>query len=191
MTKFADQLYDDLMREHGSLLADTRPPAAARRSVGRRRVLLAASASGLAAAATAAGLAVGGGGPAYALTTNSDGTITLAIYQASGIPQANAKLHQLGTEVVVVPIQPGCPPLRPPAVSPKGKLVRLGIGRSRNGSITVSGHAPAGDIIVVGVRTTPNGWEGVSQVSSLPAPACISPPARPGTGSGSGSGSGS
>jgi hypothetical protein len=28
------------------------------------------------------GLAVGGGSPAYALTTNSDDTITLAIYQA-------------------------------------------------------------------------------------------------------------
>jgi hypothetical protein len=165
------------------MLADTRPPAASRRPAGRRRALLAAGAGGLAAAATVAGLAVGGGSPAYALTTNSDGTITLAIYQASGIAQANARLHQLGTDVVVVPIQPGCPPLRPPTVSPIGKLVGTGIGRSRNGSITVSGHAPAGDIIVVGIKATPNGWEAVSQVSSLPAPACISPPALPGSGS--------
>jgi hypothetical protein len=184
MTKFADQLYDDLMREHGPLLADTRPPAASRRPVGRRRALLAVGTGGLAAAAvaaTVAGLAVGGGSPAYALTANSDGTITLAIYQASGIPQANARLHQLGTDVVVVPIQPGCPPLRPPAVSPKGKLVGLAIGRSRNGFIRVSGHAPAGDIIVVGIQATPNGWGGVSRVSSPPAPACISPPALPGS----------
>ena len=28
MTKFADQLLDDLMREHGPALAHTRPPAA-------------------------------------------------------------------------------------------------------------------------------------------------------------------
>jgi len=75
---------------------------------------------GLAVAATVAGLVASSGSPAYALTTNSDGTITLAIYQASGIAQANAKLHQLGDDVVVVPIRPGCPPLRPPVVSPKG-----------------------------------------------------------------------
>jgi hypothetical protein len=183
MTKFADQLYDDLMREHGSLLAEIRPPAASRRSLGRRRALLAAGAGGLAAAATVAGLAVGGGSPAYALTTNSDGTITLAIYQAPGIAQANARLHQLGTDVVVVPIQRGCPPLRRPAVSPIGKMVGVAIGRSRDGSVTVSGHAPAGDIIVVGFEATPHGWGGVAQVSSLPAPACISPPALPGGGS--------
>jgi hypothetical protein len=105
------------------------------------------------------------------------------VVQASGIQQANAELHQLGTDVVVVPVQPGCPPLRPPAVSPKGKLVGFAIGRSRDGFITVSGRAPAGDIIVVGVEATPHGWGGVSRVSSLPAPACISPPALPGSGS--------
>jgi len=183
MTKFADQLYDDLMRQHGSLLADTRPHAASRRHIAPRRVLLAAGAGGLAVAATAAGLAAGSGSPAYALTTNSDGTITLAVYQASGIAQANAKLHQLGDDVVVVPIRPGCPPPRPPAVSPKGKLISLGVGKSRNRSITVSGHAPAGDIIVVGIQTTPNGTAVVSRVSSLPAPACISLPALRGSGS--------
>lgn len=181
MTKFADQLYDDLMRQHGSLLADTGPHAVPRRHIAPRRALLAAGAGGLAVAATVAGLTTGSGSPAYALTTNSDGTITLAVYRASGIAQANAKLHQLGDDVVVVPIVPGCPPLRPPAVSPKGKLVGAVIGRSRNGSITASGHAPAGDIIVVGVETALNYRATVAQVSSLPAPACVSPPALPGS----------
>jgi hypothetical protein len=182
MTKFADQLYDDLMRQHGSLLADTKPHAASRRHITPRRALLAAGAGGLAVAATVAGLVAGSGGPAYALTTNADGTITLAVYQASGIAQANAKLYQLGDDVVVVPIRVGCPPLRPPAVSLKGKLVRLEIGRARTGSITVNGHAPAGDIIVVGIETTPNGRGSVSQVSSPPAPTCISPSTPPGNG---------
>jgi hypothetical protein len=179
MTKFADQLYDDLMRQHGSALAAARPPAASRRHLASRRVLLTVGGGGLAVAATVAGLVAGN--PAYALTTNSDGTITLSIYQAAGIAQANAKLHQLGDDVVVVPIRPGCPPLRPPAVSPKGKLVSLGVSRSRNGSITVSGHAPAGDIQVVGFETAPDGSATVSQVSSPPAPACM-PPASPGNG---------
>ena len=186
MTKFADQLYEDLMLQHGSLLADTGPHAAPPRRVAPRRALLAAAAGGLAvavAAAAVADLVAGSGSPAYALTTNTDGTITLAVYQASGIAQANARLRQLGDDVVVVPIRPGCPPPRPPAVSPKGKLVSSGVGRSRDGSITVRGHAPAGDIIVVGVQATPNGRVTVSQVSSRPAPACISPPAPPGSGS--------
>ena len=183
MTKFADQLYDDLMRQHGLLLADTRPHTASRRRVAPRRALLASAAGSLAAAAAVAGLVAGSGSPAYALTTNPDGTITLAVYQASGIAQANARLRQLSADVVVVPIRPGCRPLRPPAVSPKGKLISLGVVRSRNGSITVSGRAPAGDIIVVGVQTTPDRRATVSQVSSLPAPACISPPAPPGSGS--------
>jgi hypothetical protein len=181
MTKFADQLYEDLMRQHGPALAAARPPAASRRHLASRRVLLAAGGGGLAVAATVAGLVASSGSPAYALTTNSDGTITLAIYQASGIGQANAKLHQLGDDVVVVPIRPECPPLRPPVVSPKGKLVSLGVSRSRNGSITVSGHAPAGDIQVVGFETTPDGRTTLSQVSSPPAPACM-PPAPPGNG---------
>jgi hypothetical protein len=171
MTKFADQLYDDLMRQHGPTLAAARPATVSRRRSTSRRALL--------VAATVAGLVASSGSPAYALTTNSDGTITLAVYQASGIAQANAKLHQLGDDVVVVPIRPGCPPLRPPAVSPKGKLVSLGISRSRSGSITVRGHAPAGDIQVVGFETTPGGRATVAQVSSPPAPACM-PPARPG-----------
>jgi hypothetical protein len=176
MTKFADQLYDDLMRQHGPTLAAARPPGAPRRHLASRRVLLAAGGGGLAAAATVAGLVASGGSPAYTLTTNADGTITLAIYHASGIAQANAKLHQLGDDVVLVPIRPGCPPLRPPAVSPKGKLVSLGISRSRNGSITVRGHAPAGDIQVVGFETTPDGRATVAQLSSPPAPACMPPP---------------
>ena len=183
MTKFADQLYEDLMRQHGSLLADTRPHAASRRRIAPRRALLAAGAGGLAVAATVGGLAAGSGSPAYALTRHPDGTITLAVYQAPGIAQANARLRQLDADVVVVPIRPGCPPLRPPAVSPKGKLVSVGVGRSRDGSITVSGHAPAGDIIVVGVQTTPKSRATVSQVSSPPAPACIGPRAPPGSGS--------
>jgi hypothetical protein len=179
MMNFADQLYDDLMREHGPMLAEIRPPAS-RRPVTARRTLLAAGAGGVAVAATVAGLVAGSGSPAYALTTNPDGTVTLAVHQAAGIGQANAKLRALGDNVVVVPIRAGCPALRPPAASARGELVTTQAGRSADGGITVSGHAPAGDIIVVGVMTgTAHETAMVSQVSSPPAPSCISPPAAP------------
>jgi hypothetical protein len=179
MTKFADQLYDDLMREHGPLLADVGTPPSRRPAVSRR-ALLAAGAGGVAVAATVAGLVAGSGNPAYALTANPDGTVTLAVHQAAGISQANAELRALGDNVVVVPIQAGCPALRPPTASPRSELVTTQAGRSADGGITVSGHAPAGDIIVVGVMAESAGQTAmVSQISSPPAPACIAPVAAP------------
>jgi hypothetical protein len=109
MTKFSDQLFDDLMQEHGPALSGVRVPAARKRHV-PRPVLLTAGAGGLAAVATVGTLVAGGGTPAYAVTTHSDGTVTLALYQKSGIAGANAKLHQVGAgRVVVVPVEPGCP----------------------------------------------------------------------------------
>jgi len=82
MTKFADQLYADLIQEHGPALARTKPPAASPRPITSHRALLATGAGGLAVAATVGALVAGGGTPAYALTTGSDGTVTLAVYQA-------------------------------------------------------------------------------------------------------------
>jgi hypothetical protein len=86
MTKFADQLFTDLMQEHGPALALTRPPTAPRQRAVTGRKLLAAGAGGVAAAAAAAGVLVAGGGtPAYAVTAHPDGTVTLAVNQAAGI----------------------------------------------------------------------------------------------------------
>ncbi|MBO0802760.1 MAG: hypothetical protein J2P25_06755 [Nocardiopsaceae bacterium] len=208
MTKFEDQLYDDLMREHGPALASIRVPEASRRHVAPRRVLVAVGAGGVAVAATvgvlASGSGTGGGSPAYALTANPNGTIDLAVYQASGIAQANKKLRQLGDDdVVVVPVRPGCPginSLRPPAVPPKGRISVQG-SESADGSITVNaGGVPRGDILVVAVETFRHGKDrastGASRLTSPPAPSCVSPLPRPpapgssGHGAGTTSGSG-
>jgi hypothetical protein len=182
------------MRQHGPALAAIRPPAASRRHTASRRVLLATGAGGLAVAATASALAVasGGGTPAYALTTNPDGTVTLAVYQAPGIGQANAKLHQLGDRVVVLPVRPGCPSigsLRPPVVPPKGRISVQG-STTRDGSVTVNAQGiPAGDILVVGVEASVHGrgvaTETAGKLTSPPAPSCVSlpsPPPPPGNG---------
>src|SRR5215469_5144516 len=102
MTRFADQLFDDLMREHGQALAQTAVPAAPKRHLTARPVLLTAGAGGVAVAAAVGTLVAGGGSPAYAVTTHPDGTVTLAVYKSSGIAGANSKLHELGDRVVVV-----------------------------------------------------------------------------------------
>jgi hypothetical protein len=110
MTKFADQLFDDLMREHGPTLAHTTPPAYPRHHITTRRTVLAGGGALAVAGAVAGALVAGGGSPAYAVTKNPDGTVTLAVYQKSGIAAANARLRQLGDkQVVVVPVEAGCP----------------------------------------------------------------------------------
>src|ERR1700761_102531 len=170
MTRFADELFDDLMREHGSAPPHSRAPAAPKRHPAARPVLLTAGAGGLAVAATVGSLlAAGGGTPAYAVTRNSDGTVTLAVYQQSGIAAANAQLHQLGDEqVIVVPIGSDCPSinsLRAPAV--RARQISVRASSSGDGAVTVDAHGiPAGDILVLGWSATGRGQFSMSQSMS-------------------------
>jgi hypothetical protein len=198
MTKFADQLFTDLMQEHVAALALTRPPTAQGRHAVAGRKLLAVGAGGVAAAAAAAAgvLVAGGGTPAYAVTTHPDGTVTLAVNQAAGISGANARLHQLGDRVVVVPVEPGCPSINSlpaPAVRPARINASTKVGR--DGSVTVNAKGiPVGDILVMGVETNAHAANGrtysleESRLTSPPAPSCVSLPAPPATPGGSGSG---
>ena len=201
MTKFADQLFDDLMREHGSTLTNVRtsPP---RRHVTTRRALLAVGGGGVAVAAAAgvlvatAGTSGAGHGadvaagktPAYAVTNNPNGTVTLAVYKKSGIAGANARLHELGdSQVYVVPVEAGCPSissLPAPAVPLNGKHLSIQSGRTIGGPVTVNAQGiPAGDILVVGFDTTVNGRTitsfGAGKLTSAPPPSCVSLPAPP------------
>jgi hypothetical protein len=194
MTRFEDQLFDDLMREHGSTLTNARRPAP-RRHVATRRALLAVGGGVAAAAAAGVLVATAGGGatPAYALTAHSNGTITLAVYQKSGIAAANAKLHALGDgQVYVVPAGAGCPSissLPAPAVPLNGKHLgvqsSVSIGGTAGGSVTVNAKGiPAGDILVVAVETTRTGNTttslGAGKLTTAPAPSCVSLPSSSG-----------
>jgi hypothetical protein len=202
MTKFSDQLFDDLMREHGPALAGIRVPAARKRHVARP-VMLTAGAGGLAAAAAVGTLVAGGAAPAYAVTAHPDGTVTLAVYQKSGIAQANEKLHRIGDgRVVVVPVEPGCPSiasLPTPPGKPGGHL-KLGLGLSTGGGATVDARGvPAGDTLVVAFEATTASGKGMTAgaatLTSGPVPKCVSLPKQPpggaprhGTGAGAGTG---
>jgi hypothetical protein len=184
------------MREHEPALARTRPPAPGRHFAARR-TLLASGAACAAVAATAGVLVAGGGTPAYAVTANPDGTVTVAVHQESGIAAANARLVQLGdSQVVVVPFGTNCPSPKPPAVSGKHKMISVESEVSKNGSVTVRAKGiPAGDILVVAVETTSTATGrysmGAARLTTPPAPSCVSLPALPARTGGSGSGSGS
>jgi hypothetical protein len=189
MTKFSDQLFDDLMHEHGPALANTTPHTHPKRRVTARRTAAAGGGTLAVAAAIAGTVVATSGSPAYAVTKNPHGTITLAVYQRSGIAGVNARLQQLGDDqVVVVPIEAGCPRPPAPAVSVRGDRVGAAIGISPSGSVTVKAQGiPAGDILVVGVQSSGRSRASVAAVTSPPAPSCISDGAPPPGNGGSGS----
>jgi len=191
MTKFEDQLFGQLMAEHGHRLRAVERPAPARRRV-RRPVWLATGAVGAAAAVTAVVMALGGA-PAYAaysVARHANGTVTVSVNRASGVAGANAALHAMRARVVVVPVRPGCPPIgslpRPhPAPHPS---VTVGTGVAKNGhrSVTVTlgkGGIPAGDTMILAFSGGPrSGSVGAGGIITGRVPRCVSLPSAPSSG---------
>ena len=102
MGRYEDRLWSDLVQEHGRALAVTERPEP-RRAGGagllRRPRVVAGSTLGLAGVGVAVVLTLGAASspPAYAVTTNSDGSVTVQINEETDLPQANAKLLSMGT----------------------------------------------------------------------------------------------
>jgi hypothetical protein len=98
MSRFADHLWRDLVQEHGETIADTDRTGPGRTSVLRRPRVLAGGTLGLAAVGTAVALVLGaaGGTPAYAVTTNGDGSVLVALNHEGAIEGANAQLTSMG-----------------------------------------------------------------------------------------------
>lgn len=114
MARFEDRLWNELVEQHGALLAE--PPAqihspARRRGRVRRGGPLAALGLALAAglAALVIGLSANGGSSAYAVVTNPDGTVTVTVSELVGVGPANERLTELGLPVRIAPVQDGCP----------------------------------------------------------------------------------
>jgi hypothetical protein len=97
MTKFTDNLWSDLAREHGAALAHADRPAQGRVRRPRPRVL-AGSTLALAGAGAALGVALTAGAstPAFAVTKTGDDSVLVTISQTQALPQANAKLTAMG-----------------------------------------------------------------------------------------------
>src|ERR1700678_2731593 len=107
MTKFTENLWSDLAREHGAILANADRPA---RSRARRPRILAGSTLALAGAGTALGLVLSAAGstPAFAVTRSSDGSILVQINKTNELPAAEAKLAAMGYhEGIVIYMGPG------------------------------------------------------------------------------------
>jgi hypothetical protein len=142
MTKFTDNLWTDLVREHGPALAQAARPEPGR--VRRPRVL-AGSTLALAGAGTAIalGLTATGSTPAFAVTTSADGSVLVTINQTSALPQANAKLTAMGIhEQIIIDMASGAaavsgPVTCAPAAGVSGPPVKVLVGA--NGTQVIPG----------------------------------------------------
>jgi hypothetical protein len=190
MTKFEDQLFGQLMTEHGHELRALQRPAPARRPVRRlagRPVWLATGAAGTVAAATAGVLALSSA-PAMAAysVTQHDGTVAVAVYRASGVAGANAALHRIGARVVVVPVRPGCPSIgslpHPPPASPRPDVSvasRAGKSGQRSVVVKIKGGIPKGDTMILAFSGGRGDSLGAGGIITGPVPHCVSLPAAP------------
>jgi hypothetical protein len=97
MGEFEDNLWLEVVREHGHEFLRTRRAVRKHRRATRPQ-LLAGTTVGLAAAATATAVlfSASTSPPAFAVTRNPDGTVTVNLMRQSGIPGANAKLAAMG-----------------------------------------------------------------------------------------------
>ena len=190
MTKFEDQLYQQLMTEHGHELRAMERPAAARRPArrsARRPVWLATGVVGAAAGLTAAVMALGSA-PALAAysVTQHHGAVTVAVNRPAGVAGANATLHAMGARVVVVPVRPGCPPIgslpRPQPAPHPSVSVRAGVNGDGHRSVTVKvgqGGIPAGDTMILAFSGGRGNSLGAGGIITGPVPRCVSLPSAP------------
>ena len=98
MSKFADNLWSDLVRENGTTLAQADRPQPGR---SRRPRILAGSTLGLAGVGAALGLALGGTAataPAFAITRSNDGSVLVHLnyVKNQNLGEVQQKLASMG-----------------------------------------------------------------------------------------------
>ena len=102
MSEFEDNLWLSVVREHGDELARTGRMVHKHRKAPRPQ-LLAGTTLGLAAIATTAALLLGAStsSPAFAVTRNPNGTVTVDLMKPSGIAGANERLAAMGVRAQI------------------------------------------------------------------------------------------
>jgi hypothetical protein len=116
MTKFTDQLWRDLAREHGPALALADRPRPGRVRRPRPRVLAGSTLAVVGAgAALTLGLTATASTPAFAVTKTADGSVLVTISQTQALPQANCKLTDVGIhEQITIYMATGAAAVRGP-----------------------------------------------------------------------------
>jgi hypothetical protein len=155
MSRFTDRLWQELMREHRAQLEAIDRPAAERRRRALPR-LLAGTTVGLAGVGTAIALAIGAASstPAFAVTKNPDGTVSVTINKLAGVAGANRKLAQFGVRAVAVPIEAGC--AAAPPVAARAMAAKIHAAIATGGTVRIDPRQiPAGKRLVLAAAAAP------------------------------------
>jgi hypothetical protein len=166
MSEFEDNLWLEVVREHGHELA-----RAGRRGRKHRRAtrpqLLAGTTVGVAAIAAAAALLLGAStsAPAFAVTRNPDGTVTVSLKQPSGIAGANRTLAAMGVRAQIA-AQAKTPPT---LVCPGGTAPTITFDPARIAKrhvlVIAPGQPSAADAAALKAHGTGSGNAGVGATS--------------------------
>jgi hypothetical protein len=152
MNKFEDRLINDLLEQHGPALATAGRPVRPRR--GNRPLWITGGAVAIAGAIAIGFTLVGGGSaPAYAVTQNPNGSVTLSFKDVSGMNATNGKLAELGIPVRVAPMSTHC--TAQVSLDSTQYLSHIALSQGPSGITTSAEHVPAGDTLVVGVLPLP------------------------------------
>jgi hypothetical protein len=182
MSRLEDRVWEELVSAHGARLAAV--PVRDEPHRRRRPSLASGGALGLAAIAILLVVAITGGtspSPAFAVTDNPDGTVTLTIRELTNRAAVNAKLAQLGVRARVVPLQQTCaaslnmaPEYLQPTTQPwsQDPSVQGPVGSWT--VVIIPGRIPVGHTLVFGLDKTSRGWEMADAIVTGAGPSCSS-----------------
>jgi hypothetical protein len=160
------------VREHGDKIRLHPAPTALRTTNRRRRPALRTGAA-LAAVVLVAGAvliftATREAPPAYAVTTNPDGTVTVTLNDIQAITALNAELARDGLRAKAVPLTATCPTRGFPNMMPSGT-------NASTYTITiVPADIPAGYTAVLAASESPSGQVQLAQGAwPSPGPSCL------------------
>jgi hypothetical protein len=166
MSTFEDRLWSELVREHGHQM---QPPTISVIPHRRRPALITGTA--LAAAVAAAAVLVftaTSSTPAYAVTTHSDGTVTVTLNDVKAITALNAELARDGIAARAIPLTADCPVHGFPNPMPAGT------NPSTYTITIVPSEIPAGYTAVVAVGENASGQIALAQGAfHSPVPVCF------------------
>jgi hypothetical protein len=165
MTRYTDNLWGDLVAEHGATIAAADRPGPARPAVLRRPRVLAGSTLALAGAGTALalGLTAAGSTPAFAVTKTADGSVLVNINQITSLPHGgNSKLAAMGVGGLEIQMAPGAAAVKGPVTCTRapgapGPVVRILVGTDGTEVIkpsTTAGNTGVGTWHLASCQTT-------------------------------------
>ncbi|MEU4446740.1 hypothetical protein AB0K14_25750 [Actinosynnema sp. NPDC050801] len=188
MAKFEDQLFDDLMRNHGSALDGVPDRAATGRPGVGRTLGIGGSVLGVAGVIALTGTLLTGGAPAaYAVTKGADGVVTVSLTDITGVTGANEELRRLGVRAVAVPMRDGCVDLSDLPVDTGGqgtgvssKMEAVDGGDATAGSVTFDADSiPAGNTLLLAATQSSTSVALAAAMIKGDAPECVSAPTPP------------